>query len=132
MSMTLTMSKKYILEILDRVWRLDIEYKPKYEAIKTRLQTTKAYTLWIFPTTQFNKAWSDWSYWWHGAADKGYISKDEYEFIKAYKGLSCQGLREVLRDSISEDKVQVSVDTAGNINTLDRNCSNVCYYGVMI
>jgi len=78
MSMTLTMSKKYILEILDRVWRLDIEYKPKYEAIKTRLQTTKSYTLWIFPTTQFNKAWS---YWWHGAADKGYISKDEYEFI---------------------------------------------------
>lgn len=130
--MTLTMSKKYILEILDRAWRFEIEYKPKYAAIKTRLQTTKAYTLWIFPTTQFNKAWSDWGYWWYRAVDKGYISKDEYEFIKAYKGLYWQSLREVLRDSISEDKVQVSVDTAGNINTLDRNCSNVSYYGGVI
>lgn len=132
MSMTLTMSKKYILEILDRAWELDIEYKPKYESIKTRLETTRAYTLWIFPTTQFNKSYSDWGYWWVDAADKGYISKDEYEFIKAYKGLYGLGLREVLRDSISEDKVQVSVDTAKNINTLDRNCGNVSYYGVMI
>ncbi len=132
MSMTLTMSKKYILEILDRAWRLDIEYKPKYGAIKTRLQTTKAYTLWIFPTTQFNKAWNDWGYWWEGAVDKGYISKAEYEFIKAYNGLSCQVLREVLRASISEDKVQVDVNTVANINTLDRNCSNVSYYGGML
>jgi hypothetical protein len=39
-------------------------------------------------------------------------------------------LREVLRDSPSDDKVQVSVDTAANINTLEKNCGNVCYYGM--
>jgi hypothetical protein len=63
------------------------------------------------------------------ARDRGYISQDEYEFIKAYKRLWNNGLSEILRDTPSDDDVQVSIDTAANICKLEKNCSIVSYYG---
>lgn len=130
MSITLTMSKKYLEDVFQRAWKLDIDYKDKYEAIENRLKATRVYTLWVFPTTQFKKADSTgycWG-WWVNARDRGYISQDEYEFIKAYKGLWNNGLREILRDTPSEDKVQVDINTAANIHALEKNCSTVSYY----
>lgn len=134
MSITLTMSKKYLEDVFQRAWKLDIDYKDKYKAIENRLKTTKAHTLWVFPTTQYKKSVSDWGYWgwWVNARDRDYISQDEYVFIKAYKALWNNGLREILRDTPSEDKVQVSIDTAANIHTLEKNCGNVSYYGGFI
>lgn len=130
MSITLTMSKKYLEDVFQRAWKLDIDYKDKYEAIENRLKATRVYTLWVFPTTQFKKADSTgycWG-WWVNARDRGYISQDEYEFIKAYKALWNKGLREILRDTPSEDKVQVDINTAANIHALEKNCSTVSYY----
>lgn len=129
MSITLTMSKRYLEQVFQRAWELEIKHRPEYEDIVNRLKTTKVYTLWIFPTNQFDKSTGDWSYWWVNAMDKGYISQNEYEFVKAYEALWTNGLREVLRDSPADDKVQVSIDTASNIHTLEKNCGNVCYYG---
>lgn len=131
MSITLTMRKSYLEDVFQRAWELNIKYEDKYEAIENRLKTTRAYTLWVFPTTQFNKsvgAFDAWG-WWENAKDKGYISQDEYVFIKAYKRLWTNGLREVLRDSPSEDKVQVDINTAANIRALEKNCGDVSYYG---
>lgn len=124
------MSKKYLEDVFQRAWKLDIDYKDKYEAIENRLKATRVYTLWVFPTTQFKKADSTgycWG-WWVNARDRGYISQDEYEFIKAYKALWNKGLREILRDTPSEDKVQVDINTAANIHALEKNCSTVSYY----
>lgn len=129
MSITLTMSKRYLEQVFQRAWELEIKHKDEYEAIRDRLKTTRAYTLWIFPTTQLDKVTGDWSYWWVNAMDKGYISRDEYEFVKAYKSLWVGSLREVLRDSPADDKVQVSIDIASHIRTLEKNCSDVSYYG---
>lgn len=127
MSITLTMSKKYLEDVFQRAWKLDIDYKDKYEAIENRLKATRVYTLWVFPTTQFKKADST-GYCWVNARDRGYISQDEYEFIKAYKALWNNGLREILRDTPSEDKVQVDINTAAKIHALEKNCSTVSYY----
>lgn len=129
MSITLTMSKRYLEQVFQRAWELEIKYKDKYDAIRDRLKTTRAYTLWIFPTTQLNKVTGDWSFWWVNAMDKGYISNYEYEFIKAYKALWTNGLEKVLRETPADDDVQVSIDTASHICTLEKNCSNVSYYG---
>jgi hypothetical protein len=131
MSITLTMSKRYLEDVFQRAWKLEIDYKDKYEAIENRLKATRVYTLWVFPTTQFKKADSTgycWG-WWVNARDRGYISQDEYEFIKAYKRLWNNGLSEILRDTPSDDDVQVSIDTAANICKLEKNCSIVSYHG---
>lgn len=134
MSITLTMSKRYLEDVFQRAWKLDVDYKDKYEAIENRLKTTRVYTLWVLPTTQYNKsvgAFDAWA-WWENARDREYISQDEYQFIKAYKRLWTNGLREVLRDTPSEDKVQVDINTAANIHALEKNCSTVSYYGAFL
>lgn len=123
MSITLTMSKRYLEQVFQRAWELEIKHKPEYEAIVDRLKNTRVYTLWIFPTNQFDKTET-----WSAAYAKGYISDHEYEFIKAYKALWTNGLEKILRDTPADDKVQVSIDTASHICTLEKNCSNVSYY----
>ena len=127
MSITLTMSKRYLEQVFQRAWELEIKHKPEYEAIVERLRSTRAYTLWIFPTNQFDKSYSDWG-WWVNARNKGYISQYEYEFIKAYKALWTNGLEKILRETPADDDVQVSINTASHIRTLEKNCSNVSYY----
>lgn len=114
MSITLTMSKRYLEQVFQRAWELEIKHKPEYEAIVDRLRSTRAYNS--------GYIWG----WWVNAYDKDYISRDEYEFIKAYKALWTNGLREVLRDTPADDKVQVSIDTASHIYTLERRTVVMC------
>jgi hypothetical protein len=130
MSITLTMSKSYLEEVFRRSFELEIAYKPVYESIVDRLKTTRAYTLWVFPTNQFAKVRSDWVYyWWGGAYSKGYVSQQEYEFIVAYKSLWTNGLEKILRSVPAEDMVQVSIDTVKHVTTLEENCRKVSYHG---
>lgn len=132
MSITLTMSKRYLEEVFQRAWELEIKHRPEYEAIVERLKNTRVHTLWIFPTNQLDKSYSGYIWdWWVNAYDKDYISRDEYEFIKAYKALWTNGLEKILKDTPADDKVQVSIDTASRIHTLEKNCGNVSYYGGM-